>query len=267
MKLETFQGKPKRKYVRKQVSSNITSENIVSYETTNNQNENFEEEENIINELDKIISENKKADNDCEDLTKSIKKMKIEEENKFIPIIRTKISRKEVVYYNPNVINVKDYEFLSNVKVYLYYISEKIGTNVMKYVFYSHLYKHIDHHIITSINEIPPYPKYNYYKIIEEEIILNNNVTLYVKEFCINKQKYTIEMCEDNLSNIVVNFNNKRKLNILENSFDYQFCQIYIVSEINNHKNSYVFEYDGKYISFEYNIYKNIKNEKLLTNF
>ncbi len=256
MKLEEFKAKPKRKYVRKNLNENINSYNINSVE------EDTKREEDIINHLDNIINKDKDED---ENLCKSLKKMKIEEdniskvENNFeilTTINRAKISKREVLYYNPNVINVNNYEFLSNVKVYLYYVSEKLGTNVIKYLFYSHIHKHIDHHIICAHNEIPPNPKCKVFKIIEEEVILNKNVTLYVKEFCSHKQNYTYEMCNNNL-------NRKRKKDI---DFNYEFCQIYLNSVLNNHKNSYVFEYDGKYISFEYNIYKNIETVKLLTN-
>ncbi len=281
MKLETLQGKPKRKYVRKSKENEmettlnnyiINTTNIVEDEIMNNSNDDNNNDNNdIINELDNEINENlskcvkkMKLNNENKDVFNfekkelEIKKAELKKEIKQIDIIqnnieilstlnRSKATLIDKVYYNPNVINVKDYEFMSPINVYLYYVSEQIGKNVKKYIIYTHIYKHIDHHILCPTN------KPNDYNVIdssikkEEIIILAPNITLYVREYNQTKRNYTYENCNKAL-------NKKRKKEVLENGFDYDFCQLHIEGLEYKHKNSYIFEHENKYFSFLYDI-------------
>lgn len=292
MKLEEFKGKPKRKYVRKQKESETNSLNTFLLNNENNHNHNdnnnstsdndMYDDSNIINDLDNEINEN---------LSKSIKRMKLNPENNdikpLLPIVCTQVKKEEnldiiqnniellstinrikptkfekveKVYYNPNVIDVKDYEFMTPINVYLYYVSERIGKNVIKYITYTHIYNHIDHHLLCPTS-LPS--NYNAHEsaIKKEEIIkLTPNVTLYVREYTQSKRNYTYENCQRSL-------NKKRKKDEFENGFDYDFCQLYIEGLDYKHKNSYIFEYESKYFMFDYNIYDHqIKDIKLLTN-
>ncbi len=289
MKLETFQGKPKRKYIRKVKNEDILNNNIQSYL----QNENIENnDEDIMNNLDNLIKKNEE-----EELSNGIKKMRLNDNIQFsekvlfenentknenikvqlkeeiknlnniqhnIEIIstinRAKITKVEKVYYNPNVINVQNYEFMTPINVYLYYVSERISLNVTKYIIYTHNYKKIDHHILCSTNKPFEY-KEDKSNVNKSEVIqLTHNVTLYVKEYIQNKRDYSYKNCQEVL-------NKKRKKEVIENSFDYDFCQLYLDCLSNNHKNSYIFEYENKYFSFTYDIYNNeYKTPKLLTN-
>ncbi len=289
MKLETLQGKPKRKYVRKSketelettLNNYIINTNVVEDEIMrNNDNSNNEDvnNNNIINELDNEINENLsksikriKLDNNNTDNNNTDnrlflsdskelelkKKLELKKEIKHLDNIqhnveilstinRSKPTYIEKVYYNPNVINVKDYEFMNPINVYLYYVSEKIGKNLTKYVFYTHIYKHVDHHILCSTHQPFEY-KGKECKINEKIIQLTNNVTLYVKEYIKNKGIYTYESCQKSL-------NRKRKKEVIENGFDYDFCQLRIEGLEYKHKNSYIFKDESKYFSFTYDI-------------
>lgn len=290
MKLEEFKGKPKRKYVRKQKESETNTLNtfllnneIINNNTNiiNNSNDMLDDDSNIINDLDHEVNEK---------LVKSIKRMKLNPEknepNTIDFIIKpkkeenvdtiqnnlellstinrikpTKVERVERVYYNPNVIHVKDYEFMTPVNVYLYYVSEKIGKNVIKYVTYTHIYKHIDHHILCP-TIIPPNYSAKESNIIKEEIItLAHNVKLYIREYTQSKRNYTYESCQKSL-----NKKRKKEVSIGDNEFDYDFCQLHIEGLDYKHKNSYIFEYENKYFMFEYDIYSKNEDIKLLTN-
>ena len=300
MKLEEFKGKPKRKYIRKVKESETNNLNTFLLNNENNHNNttldnnilddnNMLDDSNILDDLDNEINQN---------LSKSIKRMKLNPENNDLkPLLfnlytqvkkeenidvnsslnidinqnniellstinRIKPTKVEKVYYNPNVMNVKDYEFISPINVYLYYVSEKIGKNITKYIIYTHMYKKIDHHILCSTS-IPP--NYNASGSIikkEEIIMLAPNVTLYVREYTQSKRNYTYENCEKSLCK-------KRKKEMLDYGFDYDFCQLYLERLVSKHKNSYIFEYENKYFMFNYDIYDieiNNSEIKLLTN-
>ncbi len=245
MKLETLQGKPKRKYVRK-----------------NKENAEVKEEYNIINDLDNEINEN---------LSKCIKKIKLNEEENEIIITNFKENKNEnldmiqnnvelissinrskpiyvqKVYYNPNVINVKDYEFMIPINVYLYYVSERVSKNVIKYILYTHVTKKVDHHILCPTIKPSDYNAKESNIKKEEIITLAPNVTLYVREYNQTKRNYTIENCNNSL-------NRKRKIGDL---FDYDFCQLHLEILESKHKNSYIFEHENKYFSFTYDIIDN----------
>jgi hypothetical protein len=259
MKLETLQGKPKRKYVRKNKENEEVIQ-IVQLEVN--------EEYNIINDLDNEINEN---------LSKCVKKMKLNEneneksnqkqifinnfkenKNENLDIIqnnvelissinRSKPTYVEKVYYNPNVINVKDYEFMTPINVYLYYVSERISKNVIKYILYSHVSKNVDHHILCPITKPNDYNAKESNIKKEEIITLAPNVTLYIREYNQTKRNYSIENCNNSL-------NKKRKIGDL---FDYDFCQLHLETLESKHKNSYIFEHENKYFSFTYDIIDN----------
>ncbi len=273
MKLETFQGKPKRKYVRKVKEAESSNLNTFIINNNNNiENSNLDDsnlddsnldDSNIIESLDNEINQNlsncvkkMKLNNDDDEqkaeLKKEIKQLNNIQHNveMLSTIHRSKPVYVEKVYYNPNVINVKDYEFMTPINVYLYYVSEKIGKNVIKYVIYTHIYKHMDHHILCPTVEPLEY-ELKECKIRSEVILLGPNVTLHVKEYIKKRGVYTYESCEKSL-------NRKRKKEVFENGFDYDFCQLRIEGLEYKHKNSYIFEYESKYISFVYDIYKSI---------
>ncbi len=296
MKLEEFKGKPKRKYVRKPKEVETNTLNIILLNNENNQNNQINNsnslnidkiddndmiDDNIMNDLDNEINEN---------LVKSIKRMKlnhddsqmynsnfiqnpIKEENvdniqnqvELLSTINrikpTKFEKVEKVYYNPNVMHVKDYEFMNPINVYLYYVSEKIGKNVTKFITYTHIYKHIDHHILCP-TIIPPNYNASESSIKKEEtIMLAHNVKLYIREYTQSKRNYSYENCQKSLLTC-----KKRKKIVIETGFDYDFCQLHIEGLDYKHKNSYIFEHEHKYFMFEYDIYNKGEDIKLLTN-
>lgn len=305
MKLEAFKGKPKRKYVRKQKESETNTlntfildedetidKNYINEDNINDSNTNdiSEKDLNIINELDNEINNN---------LSKSVKRMKINNDNDLslkpinissfkksenldtiqnnIELLSTlnrvkpsNIKQIEKVYYNP--LNVNEYEFMSPINVYLYYVSEKISKNVTKYIIYTHIYKHIDHHILCPTKEPPNYSAKESVIKKEEVIHLAPNVKLYVREYEQTMRNYTYQNCSKVLNNVNHNYhtieiNKKRKKDDIENSYDYNFCQLYLENIEYKRVNSYIFEYENKYFSFTYNIYdKNKSDIKLLTN-
>lgn len=285
MKLEELKGKPKRKYVRKQKdilnTFLLNNDNDMSTLLTPNESKSSDDNSSIYNNVDihNTIDNNdimNDLDNEInENLVKSIKRMKLnpeKEENvdtikKNIELLSTinlikpiKVIRIEKIYYNPNVLNVKDYEFMNPINVYLYYVSEKIGKNVTKYVTYTHIYKKIDHHILCSTTTPSNYNAKESIIKKEEIIMLAHNVKLYIREYTQSIRNYTYENCQKTL-------NKKRKKEDIKNGFEYDYCQLHIEGLEYKHKNSYIFEHEYKYFMFDYNIYNNeIKEIKLLTN-
>jgi hypothetical protein len=264
IKIQEFEQKTKRKYVRKVKVVEEQEEDKI-----------FDLDDIIKMDLDQLDEKLSNQENKINELAKDVKKLKIDdsyhsvEEKKdftLIPIQNKELSLPSSNYistkkeYNEfqqvkNIINIHQYEFLSKVDIYLYYLIEPISHNVTKYLYYTSVYNTLSGYIMIPTNVPNEYKKCISTK--EELIEIVPNVTLHIKQFYGKKREYTYEECNNNL-------NRKRKIDI-NNDWSYDFCQLKVKGLNQSTNQNFVFMYENNYITFDYKIDVHFNDIKMIT--
>ncbi len=268
IKIQEFEQKPKRKYVRKA--------KVVEEGDEGEENKMFDLDSMIQHDLDQLVQKLSNEDTKVTELSKDVKKLKINdsqqmEEKKdftFIPIQNQKSStissginyvstQKDYDEFQQikNIVDIRQYEFLSKVDIYLYYMIEPISNNVTKYLYYTSVYNTLSGYIMLPMNVPNEYKKCISTK--EELIEIVPNVTLHIKQFYGKKHEYTYEECNNNL-------NRKRKIDI-NNDWSYDFCQLKVKGLNNVTNQKFVFMYENNYITFDYEMETLFQDVKMIT--
>jgi hypothetical protein len=261
IKIQEFEEKPKRKYVRKvkvieeenEEDKIIDLDNIIKKDFDNmieRLTQNYQKSDQNMDDSESDQSA-RSAMIDIQDLSKNIKKLKISHD-KCIQKNTIKTDFTE----NKNILKISEYEFLSKVDIYLYYLIEPISSNVTKHSYYTSVYNTLSGYII--LPKESPFEYKRYISKSEKTIEIVPNVSLHIKEFYINKHDYTYEECNNNL-------NKKRKYNI-NNDWSYDFCQLKMKGLNNSVNQKFVFVYENKYITFEHKIETKFQDLKQITN-
>jgi hypothetical protein len=266
IKIQEFKENPKRKYVRKakvvkeEEDEMFDLDNIIKSDQSKDQIKNdifgeylhtFTCDSAEVNELSKNVKKLKISDLEQIEEDKSNKVTFIPIQNKKLQnqlsssnYINTKIDYNEFKEIK-NIIHIHQYEFLSKVDLYLYYIIEPLGNNITKHLYYTSIYNTLSGYIMIP-TKIPKEYKKKSISIEEDHIELVPNVILHIKRIYIKKGEYIYEECNNNLTR-------KRKIDI-NNDWSYDFCQLRMKGLNNIMNQKFVFKYENSYITFEYKI-------------